>query len=97
MVWTCNKKRWRRAGQRYYGMKISEGVVVCSSVWAINILPDIYLVMLEYFLTQHFRYCIFATHIETTWILRMRYVDNNRLSEKLNDKLMAYQKSWRWY
>jgi hypothetical protein len=26
MVWTCNKKRWRRAGQRHYEMKISEDV-----------------------------------------------------------------------
>jgi hypothetical protein len=24
MVWTRNKKRWRKAGQRHYGMKRSE-------------------------------------------------------------------------
>jgi hypothetical protein len=24
MVWTRNKKRWRRAGQRHYGMRRSE-------------------------------------------------------------------------
>jgi hypothetical protein len=24
MVWTRNKKRWRRAGQRHHGMKRSE-------------------------------------------------------------------------
>jgi hypothetical protein len=26
MVWTRNKKRWKRAGQRHYGMKRSEDV-----------------------------------------------------------------------
>jgi hypothetical protein len=26
MVWTCNKKRRRRASQRHYGMKRSEDV-----------------------------------------------------------------------
>jgi hypothetical protein len=26
MIWTCNKKRWKKAGQRYYGMKRSEDV-----------------------------------------------------------------------
>jgi hypothetical protein len=26
MVWTCDKKRWRRASHRYYAMKRSEDV-----------------------------------------------------------------------
>ena len=29
MLWTRNKKRCRRAGQKYYGMKRSEKDVAC--------------------------------------------------------------------